>query len=43
MGRLAPGEHVVRLGVDMEGQERPLRATLPVTVEGDGGGDDLRP
>ncbi|MFC7994493.1 hypothetical protein ACFUV2_35075 [Streptomyces pilosus] len=41
MARLAPGEHVVRLGVDMEGQERPLSATLPITVEGDGGGDDL--
>ncbi|MEV5100056.1 hypothetical protein ACFC5H_35160 [Streptomyces rochei] len=41
MARLAPGEHVVRLGVDMEGQERPLSATLPITVEGDGGSDDL--
>lgn len=41
MGRLAPGEHVLRLGVDMEGQERPLRATLPLSVEGDGGPDDL--
>ncbi|MDT0467051.1 hypothetical protein [Streptomyces gibsoniae] len=41
MARLAPGEHVVRLGVDMEGQERPLSATLPITVEGDGGADDL--
>ncbi|MGC2997228.1 hypothetical protein ACPF8X_02175 [Streptomyces sp. G35A] len=41
MTRLAPGEHVVRLGVDMEGQEQPLSATLPITVEGDGGGDDL--
>ncbi|PWJ02009.1 hypothetical protein DKG34_41090 [Streptomyces sp. NWU49] len=41
MARLAPGEHVVRLGVDMEGQERPLSATLPITVEGDGGAEDL--
>ncbi|MFJ8034636.1 hypothetical protein [Streptomyces sp. NPDC096032] len=41
MARLAPGEHVVRLGVDMEGQERPLSATLPITVEGDGSADDL--
>lgn len=41
MSRLAPGEHVVRLGVDMEGQERPLSAVLPITVEGDGGADDL--
>ncbi|MFI9772892.1 hypothetical protein ACIHJG_39575 [Streptomyces sp. NPDC052415] len=41
MGRLAPGEHVLRLGVDMDGQERPLSATLPLTVEGDGGRDDL--
>ncbi|GGR04171.1 MULTISPECIES: hypothetical protein [Streptomyces] len=41
MARLAPGEHVVRLGVDMEGQEQPLSATLPITVEGDGGADDL--
>lgn len=40
MARLAPGEHVVRLGVDMEGQ-RPVSAVLPVTVEGDGGADDL--
>ncbi|MFH8453896.1 hypothetical protein ACH4CD_32180 [Streptomyces fungicidicus] len=31
----------MRLGVDMEWQERPLSATLPITVEGDGGGDDL--
>ncbi|MFE5753780.1 hypothetical protein ACFQ7I_08745 [Streptomyces massasporeus] len=41
MARLAPGEHVVRLGVDMEGQERPLSATVALTVEGDGGADDL--
>lgn len=41
MARLAPGEHVVRLGVDMEGQERPLSATVAFTVEGDGGADDL--
>ncbi|WP_432044281.1 hypothetical protein [Streptomyces cadmiisoli] len=41
MGRLAPGEHMVRLGVGMDGQERPLSATLSVTVEGDGGPDDL--
>ncbi|MFI8194409.1 hypothetical protein ACIF8T_37765 [Streptomyces sp. NPDC085946] len=41
MARLAPGEHVVRLGVDMEGQERPLSAVLPITVEGDGGAEDL--
>ncbi|MGV9290946.1 hypothetical protein, partial [Streptomyces sp. NPDC003719] len=41
MARLAPGEHVVRLGVDMEGQERPVSAVLPITVEGDGGADDL--
>ncbi|MFE1465197.1 MULTISPECIES: hypothetical protein [Streptomyces] len=41
MGRLAPGEHVVRLGVGMDGQERPLSATLPITVEGDGGSEDL--
>ncbi|MGC9479258.1 hypothetical protein ACP4I1_34630 [Streptomyces sp. WG4] len=40
MARLAPGEHVVRLGVDMEGQQ-PVSAVLPVTVEGDGGTDDL--
>ncbi|MGW4661002.1 hypothetical protein ACWEP2_42980 [Streptomyces sp. NPDC004279] len=41
MSRLSPGEHVVRLGVGMEGQEQPLSATLPVTVEGDGTSDDL--
>ncbi|MFD7880776.1 hypothetical protein ACFV5G_43145 [Streptomyces sp. NPDC059766] len=41
MGRLAPGEHVLRLGIDMDGQESPLSATLPLTVEGDGGLDDL--
>lgn len=41
MARLAPGEHVVRLGVDMEGQERPLSATLPITVVGVGGANDL--
>ncbi|MFD5574313.1 hypothetical protein [Streptomyces cadmiisoli] len=41
MARLAPGEHVVRLGVGMDGQERPLSATLTVTVKGDGGSDDL--
>ncbi|MFE0678684.1 hypothetical protein [Streptomyces sp. NPDC058867] len=41
MGRLSPGEHVLRLGVDMDGQERPLSATLPLTVEGNGGRDDL--
>ncbi|MEU8606284.1 hypothetical protein OH540_35630 [Streptomyces sp. BPPL-273] len=40
MARLAPGEHVVRLGVDMEGQE-PVSAVLPITVEGNGGCDDL--
>ncbi|MEU1457370.1 hypothetical protein [Streptomyces avermitilis] len=41
MAGLAPGEHVMRLGVDMEGQERPLCATLPLTVEGIGSPDDL--
>ncbi|MFI9830786.1 hypothetical protein ACIHIX_24200 [Streptomyces sp. NPDC051913] len=41
MGRLAPGEHVVRLGVTMDGQEKPLSAALPLTVEGDGGPEDL--
>ncbi|MER6233365.1 hypothetical protein ACFY1L_46160 [Streptomyces sp. NPDC001663] len=41
MARLAPGEHVVRLGVTMDGQERPLTATLPLTVEGEGTPDDL--
>lgn len=41
MASLAPGEHVMRLGVDMEGQARPLSATLPLTVEGTGGPDDL--
>ncbi|MEU5324650.1 hypothetical protein AB0G67_49360 [Streptomyces sp. NPDC021056] len=41
MGQLAPGEHVVRLGVTMDGQEKPLCAVLPLTVEGDGGVDDL--
>ncbi|KUN16221.1 hypothetical protein AQJ23_45310 [Streptomyces antibioticus] len=41
MGRLAPGEHVVRLGVTMDGEEKPLAAALRVTVEGDGGLDDL--
>ncbi|MGY6026871.1 hypothetical protein [Streptomyces spinosirectus] len=41
MGRLAPGEHVVRLGVTMDGQERPLTATLALTVEGEGTPDDL--
>ncbi|MFJ9729211.1 hypothetical protein ACIRP3_41360 [Streptomyces sp. NPDC101209] len=41
MARLAPGEHVVRLGVTMDGQERPLTATLPLTVEGAGTLDDL--
>ncbi|MET9062813.1 hypothetical protein ABZX99_33940 [Streptomyces antibioticus] len=41
MGGLAPGEHVMRLGVDMDGQERPLSATLPLTVEGSGTLDDL--
>ncbi|MEU9273144.1 hypothetical protein [Streptomyces sp. NPDC048251] len=41
MGGLAPGEHVLRLGVDMEGQERPLSAALPLTVEGTGSPDDL--
>ncbi|MFE5923585.1 hypothetical protein [Streptomyces sp. NPDC056468] len=40
MARLAPGEHVVRLGVGMDGQ-KPLSAVLPVTVEGDGGSDDM--
>ncbi len=40
MARLAQGEHVVRLGVDMEGQ-RPVSAVLPVTVEGADGCDDL--
>lgn len=41
MGRLAPGEHLVRLGVTMDGQEKPLSAALPLTVEGDGGPEDL--
>ncbi|MEU5436501.1 hypothetical protein AB0G73_24410 [Streptomyces sp. NPDC020719] len=41
LSRLSPGEHVVRLGVAMEGQDRPLRATLSVTVEGHGTADDL--
>ncbi|MGV9456335.1 hypothetical protein [Streptomyces sp. NPDC003635] len=41
LAQLAPGEHVVRLGVGMDGQEQPLSAVLPVTVEGDGGSDDL--
>ncbi|CCK24380.1 hypothetical protein BN159_0001 [Streptomyces davaonensis JCM 4913] len=41
MTRLAPGEHVVRLGVGMEGQDKPLSATLPITVKGDGGAEDL--
>ncbi|MFG3323973.1 hypothetical protein ACGF3J_38640 [Streptomyces sp. NPDC048171] len=41
MAQLVPGEHVVRLGVDMEGMERPLSAVLPVTVEGKGTSDDL--
>ncbi|MEU9737438.1 hypothetical protein [Streptomyces sp. NPDC048002] len=41
MGRLAPGEHVLRLGVGMDGQERPLSATLALTVEGDGGPEDM--
>ncbi|GGQ97223.1 hypothetical protein ACIRPJ_33110 [Streptomyces asoensis] len=41
MGDLAPGEYVLRLGVDMEGQERPLSAALPLTVEGTGSLDDL--
>lgn len=41
MARLAPGEHVVRLGVGMEGQDKTLSATLPVTVEGNGSADDL--
>ncbi|MFF3350833.1 hypothetical protein [Streptomyces sp. NPDC002779] len=40
MARLAPGEHVVRLGVGMDGQE-PLSAVLPIAVEGDGGSEDL--
>ncbi|MET9913553.1 hypothetical protein ABZZ74_43555 [Streptomyces sp. NPDC006476] len=41
MAQLAPGEHVVRLGVTVDGQERPLTATLPLTVEGEGTPDDL--
>lgn len=41
MGQLAPGEHVVRLGVTMDGQEKPLCAALPLSVEGEGGPDDL--
>ncbi|MGI5143928.1 hypothetical protein [Streptomyces sp. CA-106110] len=41
MARLTPGEHVLRLGVGMDGQEQPLSATLPVTVQGEGGSDDL--
>ncbi|MET7457841.1 hypothetical protein ABZT03_39540 [Streptomyces sp. NPDC005574] len=41
MATLAPGEHVLRLGVDMDGQEHPVCATLPLSVEGDGGPEDL--
>ncbi|MPY38272.1 hypothetical protein FNH09_45845 [Streptomyces adustus] len=41
MARLARGEHVVRLGVTVDGMERPLSATLPLTVEGEGTADDL--
>lgn len=40
MARLAPGEHVVRLGVCMEDQD-PLSATLPITVVGKGDAEDL--
>ncbi|WAZ18991.1 hypothetical protein STRCI_008673 [Streptomyces cinnabarinus] len=41
MARLAPGEHVVRLGVGMEGQDQVLSATLPITVQGEGSAEDL--
>ncbi|MFF7452226.1 MULTISPECIES: hypothetical protein [unclassified Streptomyces] len=41
MGQLAPGEHVVRLGVTMDGEEKPLCAALPLAVKGDGGPEDL--
>ncbi|MGX1549554.1 hypothetical protein [Streptomyces adustus] len=41
MGRLAPGQHVLRMWVGMDGMEKKLRAVLKVTVEGDGGADDL--
>ncbi|MGW1533852.1 hypothetical protein [Streptomyces aureus] len=40
MAGLAPGEHVVRLGVCMDDQPS-LSATLPITVEGAGGCDDM--
>ncbi|WP_432189984.1 hypothetical protein [Streptomyces sp. Tue6028] len=40
MTRMAPGEHILRLGLCVEGQE-PLGAKLPVTVEGKGDADDL--
>ncbi|MEU4090752.1 hypothetical protein [Streptomyces aureus] len=40
MASLAPGEHVVRLGVCMDDQPS-LSATLPITVEGAGDCDDM--
>ncbi|MFE2823544.1 hypothetical protein [Streptomyces sp. NPDC059271] len=39
MSRMAPGEHVLRLGVAVD--DESLKATLPVTVEGRGDADDL--
>ncbi|GAA3886177.1 hypothetical protein [Streptomyces lannensis] len=41
MGRIAPGEHVVRLGVTMDGEDQLVTATLPLAVEGAGTADDL--
>ncbi|MET8038130.1 hypothetical protein [Streptomyces sp. NPDC005345] len=40
MSRMAPGGHVLRLGIAVDDHE-PLKATLPVTVKNRGDAGDL--